>query len=72
MNRRLFLSQVAAGVCVAPWLNRTSLAANSKVNIACVGVGGKGWSDMLETSVGHNIVAICDIDEGRLAKAKEK
>jgi predicted dehydrogenase len=57
---------------VAPWLQQVSQAANSQVNIACVGVGGKGWSDMLETSVGHRIVAICDIDEERLAKAKEK
>lgn len=57
---------------MAPWLQQVSQAANSQVNIACVGVGGKGWSDMLETSVGHRIVAICDIDEERLAKAKEK
>lgn len=70
MNRRRFLAQVSTGVCVAPWLARSAFAANSQVNIACVGVGGKGWSDMLETSVGHNIVAVCDIDEDRLAKAK--
>lgn len=72
MDRRRFMAQVAAGVCVAPWLSQTALSANSQVNIGCVGVGGKGWSDMHETSVGHNIVAICDIDEERLAKAKEK
>ena len=24
-----------------------------------VGVGGKGWSDMIETSQGHEVVAIC-------------
>ncbi len=45
------------------------MAAADKINIACIGVGGKGESDMMETSVGHNIVALCDIDEQRLAKA---
>ncbi|MCA8992601.1 MAG: Gfo/Idh/MocA family oxidoreductase [Planctomycetaceae bacterium] len=72
MNRRSFLSQVAVGVGAATCLGRTSFAANSEVRIGCVGVGGKGWSDMHETSVGHKIVAICDIDEERLAKAHEK
>ena len=44
-------------------------SANQKVNIACVGVGGKGSSDLRETSAGHNIVAICDIDENFLGEA---
>jgi len=39
---------------------------NSKLNIACAGVGGKGWDDMRAVSADgerHNIVAICDIDQ---------
>ena len=39
---------------------------NSKLNIACVGVGGKGWDDMRAVSGSgklHNIVALCDIDQ---------
>src|SRR5690606_6196425 len=47
-------------------------SANQMVNIACVGAGGKGAADMQATSVGHNIVAICDVDEDRLAAAAEK
>lgn len=51
---------------------RSHAAASSEVHIACVGVGGKGWSDMEETSAGNQIVAICDVDEERLAKAAAK
>ena len=43
---------------------------NGKLSLACVGVGGKGWSDMLELAPGNEIAAICYIDEDRLARAK--
>ena len=42
------------------------LSPNSKLNIASVGVGGKGWDDMRAVSdhgKRHNIVAISDIDQ---------
>lgn len=74
-SRRRFLSAVAAGVAVAPWVKSGRVdarLANETVNIACIGIGGKGESDLAETSVGHNIVAICDIDEQRLARAGER
>jgi predicted dehydrogenase len=70
IHRRRFLKSTVAGSFAAATATVARGAApNSKVNIACVGVGGKGWSDMLEVSAGHNIVAICDIDEQRLGKA---
>lgn len=71
-SRRSFLRQAALLSVAAPLaasLPRRATAAIDKINIACIGVGGKGESDMMETSVGHNIVALCDIDEQRLAKA---
>ena len=71
-SRRTFLRQVTAMGLAAPFAGACATpawAAASQVNIACVGVGGKGESDMIETSAGQNIVAICDIDEQRLAKA---
>ncbi|HSJ59905.1 MAG TPA: hypothetical protein VK895_01645, partial [Jiangellaceae bacterium] len=61
-SRRRFLQSIAAGVAVAPWLKSGSVyarLANEQVHIACIGVGGKGESDLAETSVGHNIVALC-------------
>ena len=72
-SRRRFLRSITAGVAVAPALSTRRLwAANEQVNIACVGVGGKGASDLAETSAGHNIVAICDVDSQRLAQAAKK
>jgi predicted dehydrogenase len=70
-DRRTFLQQVTALGIGAPLLAaaRPAWAVADKINIACIGVGGKGESDMMETSVGHNIVAVCDIDEQRLAAA---
>jgi predicted dehydrogenase len=71
-NRRRFLQGVMASAWVGSSVRRASAAsrsANQTVNIACVGVGGKGASDLRDTSVGHNIVAICDVDEQRLAAA---
>jgi predicted dehydrogenase len=74
-TRRRFLINVAALSFSAPLASvarRATAQASSKVHIACVGVGGKGYDDMMQTSVGHEVVAICDIDEERLAKAGEK
>jgi len=38
------------------------------LNVACVGVGGMGFSDF-NNFTSQNIVAICDVDDGILAKA---
>ena len=47
----------------------TVLGANEKINIACIGVGGKGDSDSSDVArCGGNIVAICDVDADTLAK----
>lgn len=71
-TRRQFLVQSGAAALVLPLAARTARAASDKINIACIGVGGKGQSDMMETSVGHNIVAVCDIDEQRLGQAAKR
>src|ERR1700730_16259803 len=34
---------------------------NSKLNIACIGIGGKGRSDT-DACADENIVALCDVD----------
>ncbi|HEY1577755.1 MAG TPA: Gfo/Idh/MocA family oxidoreductase [Terracidiphilus sp.] len=36
---------------------------NSKLNVACVGIGGKGESDT-DACAGENIVGLCDVDSG--------
>jgi len=40
---------------------------NSKINVACIGVGGKGGSDTDSAfNLGGNIVALCDVDSNTL------
>jgi len=50
--------------------------ANEKLNLASVGCGGKGWSDLEGTTKSPhvNVVALCDIDEttNHLGRAAEK
>ena len=43
------------------------LGANDRINVACIGVGGKGDSDSSDAgNCGGNIVALCDVDENTL------
>lgn len=78
-SRRSFLRQSAilAGTaalagCQAPYVSRRRvLGANDRLNVAGVGVGGKGWVD-INGCDSENIVGLCDVDSGRLAKAGEK
>ena len=44
--------------------------ANDKINIACIGVGGKGGGDTDQAGQVGNVVALCDVDDNILgAKA---
>src|SRR5438093_7553448 len=69
-NRRNFLKSTSllAGATAfgAPFIGRAQ-GANERINIACIGVGGKGDSDSSSMyGLGGNIVAICDIDSTTL------
>jgi len=75
-TRRQFLSRtILAGGAAAlsfPYVGRV-LGANDRINIACIGVGGKGDSDSNDASnCGGNIVAICDVDKNTLASKAKK
>src|SRR5436190_11796704 len=74
-NRREFIKQTTAigvGAWVAGTLPAESKAANEKLNIACIGVGGKGSSDTDHAGIVGNIVALCDIDDHRLDEKAKK
>lgn len=46
------------------------LSPNEKVNVAAIGAGGKGSSDIMSCKkLGENIVALCDVDWDRCAEA---
>jgi predicted dehydrogenase len=68
-TRRSFLrttTAAAAATIAFPNLLRAQ-GANNKINIACIGVGGKGDSDSASAAnLGGNIVAVCDVDLQRL------
>src|ERR1035437_136888 len=76
VTRRQFLysTALAAGglaltSCSTPRPRRVS--ANEKLNIAGVGAGGKGASD-LRCCSGENIVALCDVNEDSAAATRRK
>src|SRR6059036_2580133 len=48
-----------------------SVSPNEKLNIAGVGAGGKGASDLNFCS-GENIVALCDVNEHSAAATRQK
>lgn len=44
---------------------------SDKLNIGCVGIGGKGHSDSQDMQ-SENVIALCDVDEERAAGDREK
>ncbi len=71
LSRRHFMG-AAAAVAAFTYVPRRVLggagqsSANEKLNIAGIGVGGQGGSDINALS-GENIVVLCDVDEERAA-----
>lgn len=65
MPRRDFVGTMAAGMAftIVPRhvLGRGHRAPSDTLNIACIGVGGQGRSDVRGVS-GENIYALCDVD----------
>ena len=52
---------------------KQALSANEEINVASIGVGGKGGGDSQHASQFGNVVAICDVDRNTLeSKGKSK
>ena len=79
-SRRDFLRKTALGAASFLIVPRHVLGGNGyispsdKLNIACIGVGGKGSSDSLNAwrEGANNIVALCDVDDRMATKVREK
>ncbi len=72
IHRRHFLKQTGLGagglILGAPAIVRGQ-NLNSRLNVAAIGVGGKGDSDIRETAAaGATIVGLCDVDSRMLDK----
>jgi len=69
VSRRDFVTNVAAttaAVTIVPRhvLGRGYVAPSDKLNIAGIGVGGMGRTNLLNLGLDNNIVALCDVDWG--------
>jgi predicted dehydrogenase len=75
VTRRRFLRQAATASAAftlagaLPAADRLP-AANDRLNVAVIGVAGRGADNLAGVS-GENIVALCDVDRNRSAKARE-
>ncbi|HOX03568.1 MAG TPA: Gfo/Idh/MocA family oxidoreductase [Candidatus Paceibacterota bacterium] len=77
MNRRQFLRRAAFSGAGLLWYHcgRSALGAPAKdaLRIALVGVGGRGqWFTSTIPRMGHNLVALCDVDDTRNPAAYEQ
>ncbi|MDE3236470.1 MAG: Gfo/Idh/MocA family oxidoreductase [Bacteroidota bacterium] len=77
-SRRQFIrnTALAAGFYIVPRhvLGKGFIAPSDKLNIAAIGAGGKGQSDLFEFSKSPkaNIVALCDVDDRASVKSRQR
>lgn len=66
ISRRRFLKTAVAAGTMYSILPGSVLGANEKVNLACIGIAGRGGSlaKNLNTTGLANVVALCDVDMG--------
>jgi predicted dehydrogenase len=68
ITRRAFVGTTAASVFAFSYLPSRVFGANERLNVAGIGVGGKGAGDVRDIAAAEcNIVALCDVDEQRAA-----
>ncbi|MCP4455052.1 MAG: Gfo/Idh/MocA family oxidoreductase, partial [Planctomycetes bacterium] len=76
-SRRQFLAQTAAvsAFTIVPshvLAQTEGTPPSEKLNIAGVGIGGKGYSDLTSVEADANIVALCDVDDRAGRRAFER
>ena len=75
LNRRDFLRTTAAGASGLVILANSRMIAgtdaNSRLNIAGIGVGGRGAAD-IDGVADENIVALCDVDAARTEQTRSR
>jgi Oxidoreductase family, NAD-binding Rossmann fold/Oxidoreductase family, C-terminal alpha/beta domain len=70
LSRREFIKRTtlaaSATAIYFPYIGK-ALGANDRINVACIGVGGKGDSDSTDAALnGGNIIAVCDVDQNQI------
>ena len=65
-SRRSFLTHSSAAVAAFTIVPKNAFGAADRINVGCVGIGGKGASDVSGAAgAGGTIVALCDVDDNR-------
>ena len=74
LSRRRFLqsSAILAGSAFSPNLLLGQDKKLTELNVASIGCGGKGASDISEISAGNRMIALCDVDHQRAANSFAK
>ncbi len=72
ISRRSFVGTAAASTYAFTYIPRRVWGANERLNVACIGAGGKGAGEVRDLArEGCNIVALCDVDEQRASRTFE-
>lgn len=76
VSRRTFIRAAAACSLAVPVIATCPIHAdspNGQLRVGGIGVGGKGWGDIQETTKSKaRVVAVCDIDDKRLGRAADR
>ncbi|MBN2310456.1 MAG: Gfo/Idh/MocA family oxidoreductase [Candidatus Hydrogenedentes bacterium] len=74
ISRRWFImsSAALAAGCASRRKRGRVISPNEKLNLAAIGAGGKGSSDIASAAEGNNVVALCDVDDERAKGTFEK
>jgi predicted dehydrogenase len=76
MSRRTFMeatvSAVAVGLLSSSLQGQAVAELKRKLNVACIGVGVQGETNLKNVSQTENIIAICDVDDRQANRFKEQ
>ncbi|MEA3368543.1 MAG: Gfo/Idh/MocA family oxidoreductase, partial [Planctomycetota bacterium] len=78
MSRRQFIGRTGAAVAAVTVVpahvlgGRGRIGPNEKLDIAFIGVGGRGGANLGGLGGSNNVVAMCDVDQRRAGKAFDK
>ena len=71
-SRREFIGNASASAFAFTFLPKRVWGANERLNMASIGVGGKGGSDSSHAGELGDMVALCDIDDNTLRGRAQK
>jgi hypothetical protein len=76
ITRRSFIGKTGLGLGSALFAGPAIVRGqnlNSRIRLGCIGVGGKGGSDVMENAAcGMDVVALCDVDDNPLNRMAGK